>query len=65
MSLRFHHFVSDVNQENEDFESKQGGSRSSCVTTGMERFSLDLLQAVKKMCFGCGMWVCVEFAVAG
>ena len=55
MSLRFHLFVSDVNQENEDFESKQVGSRFSCVTTGMERFSLDLLQAVKKMCFGCGM----------
>ena len=25
MSLKFHLFVSDVNQENEDFEHKKGG----------------------------------------
>ena len=36
-----------------------------CVGPGMERFSLDLLRAVKKMCFRSGMWGCVEFVVAG
>ena len=31
----------------------------------MERFFLDLLRAVKKICFRSGMWECVEFVVAG
>ena len=31
MNLRFHIFVSDVNQGNEDFECTNTGSRFSCV----------------------------------
>ena len=34
-----HLFVSDVNQGNEDFECKKVGSKFSCVTPRMERFS--------------------------
>ena len=54
MSLRFHIFVSNINQGNENFECKKVGSRSFCITTGIEMFSLDLLQAVKKVEVGCG-----------
>ena len=42
VSLRFNLFVSDVNQDNEDFRWKKVGARVSGVTPGMERFSLDL-----------------------
>ena len=48
MSLRFHLFVSDVNQENEGFGFKKVDSRFSCVAPGIEGLSLDLLRAVKK-----------------
>ena len=48
MNLRFHLFVSDVNQGKKDFECKTVSSRFSCVAPGMERLSLDLLRAVKK-----------------
>ena len=41
MSVRFHLFVFDVNQENKYFVCKKVGSRFSCVAPGMERFSLD------------------------
>ena len=68
MSLRFHLFVSGVNQGNKDFGYKKVGSRFSCLVPEMERFSLDLLQTVKKECTqkwggkrGVG---CVEFVVA-
>ena len=56
MSLRFHLFVSDVNQGNKDFECKKLGSRFSCLAPYMERFSLDLLKAVEKCALevGCG-----------
>ena len=49
MSLRFHLFVSGVNQGNKDFGYKKVGSRFSCIVPEMERFSLDLLQTVKRM----------------
>ena len=40
--------------------------RCSCVSPGMERFSLDLMRAVKKKtCIGSGVSVSVEFVVAG
>ena len=65
MSGRLHLFISDVNQGNQDFECKKVGSRFSCVAPGMEKFSLDLPQAVKKTCFGSGISGCVEFVVAG
>ena len=53
MGLRFHLFLSDSNQGNEDFGYKKVVSRFSCLAPGMERFSLDLMQVVKKrMCFG-------------
>ena len=55
VSLRFYLFVSDVNQGNKDFECKKLGSRFSCLTPGMESFSLDLPQAVKKKCVGSEM----------
>ena len=48
MSLRFQIFVSDVDLGNEDFMCKRVGSRFCCLAPGMERFSLDLLRAVKK-----------------
>ena len=52
-SSRFHLFVSDVNLGN-----KGGGmgSRFSCVATGMERLSLDLLQAVKNIARCGSVW---------
>ena len=37
----------------------------SCVSSGMERFSVDIPRASKKMCFRNGMWGCMEFVVAG
>ena len=59
MSLRFHLFVSDVKQENEDFEYKKVDSRFFCIGTEMERFSLDLLRAVKKnVLWNLDVWVC-------
>ena len=56
MSLRFHLFVSDISQLNEHFERKKVGSRFSCVALGMERFSLDLPQPIKRCTLevGCG-----------
>ena len=45
MSPRFHLFVYDVSQGNEGV----GCSRFSCMATGMERLSLDLLRAVKNI----------------
>ena len=45
VNLRIRLFVSDVNQENENFGYKVG-SRFYCVASGMERFSKDLLRAV-------------------
>ena len=58
MSLRFHLFVSDVDPGNEDFMCKRVGSRFCCLARygkiwaryrpEMERYSLDLPQAVKK-----------------
>ena len=48
MSLGCHIFVSEMNQRNADFGSKKVDSRLSCVAPGMERFSLDLLQAATK-----------------
>ena len=45
-----HLFVSDVNQQK---KRSRGSSRHSCVTPGMERFSSDLMQAVKNVA-GCG-----------
>ena len=44
MSVRFHLFVFDVNQENKYFVCKKVGSRFSCVVPGMERFSLGALE---------------------
>ena len=42
--------------QNQDFILFLMGSRFSCVVTGMERLSLDLLQAVKNI-VGCrGVW---------
>ena len=64
MSLRFHLFVSDISQLNEDFDCKKVGSRFSSLAPGMEEFSLDLPRAVKKSALG-GMLRCVEFVVAG
>ena len=49
MSLRFHLFVSNVNQGNKDLECKKVCSRFSRVAPGMESFSLDLPRAVKKV----------------
>ena len=43
MSLRFHLFLSDVNQGNKDFGCEKVGSRFSCVAIGVGRFSQDLL----------------------
>ena len=64
MSLRFHFFVSDVDPGNEDFMCKRVGSRFCCLAPGMKRFSLDLLQAVKKrICIGSGVWGCAEFVI--
>ena len=63
MSLRFHLFISDVNQGNKDFECEVG-SRFSCVAPGIEKFPLDLPRTVKKMCLGNEMWECVEFVVS-
>ena len=51
MSLKFHLFVSVVNQGYEVFEQKKVGSRFSCVSPGIERLSLDLQRAVKKRMF--------------
>ena len=48
MSLRFHPFISDLNQGNEDFECKKVGSRFSCVAPGMETLAQDLSRAVKR-----------------
>ena len=45
MNLRCHLFVSDMNQENEDFGCQKVGSRFSCVVPSAEQFSLDLLRA--------------------
>ena len=42
VSPRFHLFVSNLNQGNEEL-----GSKFLCVTPGMERTFLDLLQAAK------------------
>ena len=61
MGLRFHLVVSDVDPGNEDFMCKRVGSKMfPCVSAGMERFSLDLLRAVRKGCdlgLGCGsLW---------
>ena len=42
VSLRFRLFISDLNQGNKDFESKNVGSRFFSVVPWMERFSLDL-----------------------
>ena len=60
VSLIFHLFVSDVNQENKDFGCKKVGARFYCMALGMERFSLDLPRAIKKECaleVGCeGVW---------
>ena len=59
VSLTSYLFVSDVNQGNERAvclmlikETKGMGQRFSCMPTGMERHSLDLLQAVKNI-MGC------------
>ena len=57
MGLRFHLFVSGVNQGNKDFGYKKVGSRFSCIVPEMERFSLDLLQTVKKECTQKWGWV--------
>ena len=65
VSLRFNLFVSDVNQGNRNFPCKKVDSRFSSVAPEMEMFSLYLPWAVKKICFGSGMWGCVEFIVAG
>ena len=46
MSLRFHLFVSDVDPGDEDFMCERVGSKFCRLAPGMERFSLDLLQAV-------------------
>ena len=57
MSLRLHLFVSDVDPENKDFMCKRVGAKISYAAPGMERFSLDLPQVVKKRCtlkLGCG-----------
>ena len=40
--LSCHVFVSDINEENEDFGCKKVGSRFSSVTPRTERFCLDL-----------------------
>ena len=59
MGLSFIFFVSNVKQENEDFEYKKVDSRFSCIGTGMERFSLDLRRAVKKnVLWNLDLWVC-------
>ena len=60
MSLRFHLFVSDVSQGNEDLEWNKVGSRFSCMAPGMERFYFYLSHTIKKMCLGNVMWGCVE-----
>ena len=42
------------------------GSRFSCVAMGIDRVSLDLLQAKNKECgFESGVWGCVEFILTG
>ena len=47
------------------FWYKSRERRVFCVVQGMESFSLDVLGAVKKMCFESMMCGCVEFVVAG
>ena len=57
MSLRLHLFVSDVDPENKDLCARGWVQRFSYAAPGMERFSLDLPQVVKKRCtlkLGCG-----------
>ena len=56
MSPRFLSFISGVNKGNEEVG---GELRFPCVTSGMERFSLDFPRAIKKwrVCFGSGVWV--------
>ena len=55
-----------MNQGNEELEYKKVGSRFSCDTLGMERFSQDLLQTVRREnVLWKRVWVCVEFVIAG
>ena len=49
MSVRFHLFMFDVNRVNEDFECKKVGSKCFSVAPGMEIFSLDLRELLKKV----------------
>ena len=58
MSVRFHLFVSNLNQGNKDFKCKKVCSRFSCMAPGMERFSLDLPRAVKKVLWKWYVGVC-------
>ena len=50
MSLRLHLFVSDGDPGNEVLCARGWMQIFSCTVAGMERFSLDFLQAVKKRC---------------
>ena len=59
-------FVSDMNQETEEFEYKRVHSRFYIEAPGMERFSQDLLQTVRREnVLWKRLWVGVDFVVTG